>query len=51
MSEPAKKAAIKDAFEEGKRNTKILLTELGDDSSAMGAATLAREKLFNPLSL
>jgi len=51
MLEPAKKTAVKHTFGGGIRNTKILVTELGDDSSAIGAATLAIEKLFNPLSL
>jgi len=49
MLEPAKKTAVKHTFGGGIRNTKILVTELGDDSPAIGAATLAIEKLFNPL--
>ena len=51
MLEPAKKAAIKHTFGGRRRKTKILVTELGDNSSAIGAATLVIEKLHNPLNL
>ncbi len=51
MLEPAKKAAVKHTFGGKMRETKILITELGDDSPAIGAASLALEKLFNPLNL
>jgi len=51
MLEPAKRAAIKHTFGGQMRKTKILISELGDDSPAIGAASLALEKLFNPLSL
>lgn len=51
MLEPAKKASVKHTFGGRRRKTKILVTELGDNSPAIGAATLAIEKLFNPLSL
>ena len=38
-------------FGERARKTKILVTELGDNSPAIGAASLVLEKMFNPLSL
>lgn len=51
MLEPAKKVAASHIFGEKARKTRILTTELGDDSPAIGAVTLALEKLFNPLGL
>lgn len=51
MLEPARKTAVKHTFGGRMRKPKVLITELGDDSPAIGAATLAMEKLFNPLSL
>jgi len=51
MLEPAKKTAASHVFGEKARKTKILTTKLGDDSPAIGAVTLALEKLFNPLGL
>jgi len=51
MLEPAKKVATKCTFGGKTRKTQILTTKLGDDSPAIGAATLALERLFNPLNL
>lgn len=51
MLEPAKKVATEYTFGGETRKTKILTTQLKDDCSAIGAATLALEKLFNPLNL
>jgi predicted NBD/HSP70 family sugar kinase len=51
MLESAKKAAIRHTFGGRARKTRILITELGGNSSAIGAASLVLERLFNPLSL
>jgi len=51
MLESAKKVSADHIFGRRAIKTKILTTKLGDDSPAIGAATLALNKLFNPLSL
>ncbi len=51
MLEPAKKTVVKHIFGGKTRKTKILISKLRDDSGVIGAAALAMQKLFNPLSL
>ena len=51
MLEPTREGVCEYTFGGKMRETKILVTELGDDSAATGAASLVLERLFNPLSL
>ncbi len=51
MLESGKRTVFKHVFGGKTRKTEILNTNLGDNSPAIGAATLVVEKLFNPLSL
>lgn len=51
MLKSAKQTVFKHVFGGKTRKTEISTTDLGDNSPAIGAATLVVEKLFNPLSL
>lgn len=51
MLKSAKRTVFKHVFGGKTRKTEISTTDLGDNSPAIGAATLVVEKLFNPLSL